>query len=87
MCVKRHPESDTAPAGTLNGRIPSRLDALFKLTSKGVVYRLAYVTLFNCIGGTVLQGMEGMLYIGFTIRGAGLVIPIAKIEEIAHLIL
>ena len=36
--VRRHPTSDTALAGTVNGRVPDRLDALFKLTSKGVVY-------------------------------------------------
>ena len=59
--VRRHPASDTAPAGTLNGRVPGRLDALFKLTSKGVVYRPAYVTLLNCVGGAALQGAEGML--------------------------
>jgi len=84
--VRRHPASDTVLVGTLNGRVPGRLDALFKLTSKGVVYRLAYVTLLNCVGGTALQGAEGMLRVGFTTRGAGVVIPIAKIEGIAHLI-
>ena len=86
MWVRRHPASDTAPAGTLNGRVPGRLDALFKLTSKGVVYRLAYVTLLNCVGGAALQGAEEMLHVGFTTRGAGVIIPIAKIEGIAHLI-
>ena len=72
--------------GTLNRRVPSRLDALFKLTSKGVVYRLAYVTLLNCVGGTVLQGAEGMLRVGFTTCGVGVIVSIAKIEGIAHLI-
>ena len=86
MWVRRHPASDTVPAGTLNGRVPVRLDAFFKLTSKGVVYRLAYVTVLNCVGGTALQGTEGMLCVGFTTRGAGVIIPIAKIKGIAHLI-
>ena len=62
------------------------LDALFKLTSKGVVYRLAYVTLFNYVGGTALQGAERILRVRFTTRGAGVIIPIAKIEGIAYLI-
>ena len=41
------------------------------------------MTLLNYIGGTALQGAEGMLRIGFTTRGVGVVIPIAKIEGIA----
>ena len=85
--IRRHPASDTAPAGTLNRRVPSILDALFKETSKDVVYRLAYVTLLNCVGGTALKGAEGMLYVRFITSAGGVVIPIAKIEEIAHLIL
>ena len=35
--VRRHLASDTAQAGTLNGRISGRLNVLFKLTSKGIV--------------------------------------------------
>ena len=84
--VKRYPALDTTPAGTLNGLVPGRLDAFFKLTSKSVVYRLAYVTLLNCVGVAALQGAEGMLRVGFTTREAGVVIPIAKIEGVAHLI-
>ena len=37
--IRKHPASDDAPLGTLNGRITGRLNALFKLTSKeGMVY-------------------------------------------------
>ena len=36
--VRRQPASDRVPAGTLNERVPGRLDVIFKLTSKGVVY-------------------------------------------------
>ena len=86
LWVRRHPALDTAPAGTLNGRVPGTLDALSKLTSKGVVYRLAYVTLLNCVRGAALQGAEGMLRVGFTTREAGVIIPIAKIEGVAPLI-
>ena len=86
VCVRRHPGSDTAQPGTLNGHVPDRLDAVFNLTSRGIVYRLAYVTLLNWVGGTSLQGLEGMLRFGLATHEAGTVITIAKIEEIAHLI-
>ena len=49
--------SNTAPAGTLNRRVLNRLDALFKLTCKYVVYQLAYMTLLNYAVGTTLQGV------------------------------
>ncbi|KAF8415915.1 hypothetical protein BGX38DRAFT_1244983, partial [Terfezia claveryi] len=52
--------------GTLNGRIPGRLNALFKLKSKeGIVYRVANVSLLQCIGGSSVQGAEGMLRVGW----------------------
>ena len=44
------------------------------------------MTLLNWVGGTALQGAEGMLCVQFTTRGAGVIIPFAKIEVIAHLI-
>ena len=44
------------------------------------------MTLLNCVGGAALQGAEGMLRVEFTNREAGIIIPIAKIEGIAHLI-
>ena len=78
---------DTALAGILNRHIPVRLDALFKLTSKVVVYQLADMTLLYCVGGTELQGIELMLRIVFTTHRASVVIPIAIIERIGHLIL
>ena len=45
------------------------------------------MTLLNCVGGAALQGAEEMLQLGFTTHEAGIVIPIAKIEGVAHLIL
>ena len=44
------------------------------------------MTLLKCVGGTVLQATEEMLRILFTTHGAGVIIPIAKIEGIAYLI-
>ena len=86
MWVRRHPASDTAPLGTLNGHVPSRLGALFKLTRTSVVYRLEYMTLLQCVGGAALQGAEGMLRVGFPNREGSIVIPIANIEGVAHFI-
>ena len=44
------------------------------------------MTLLQCIGGTALQGVEGMLYVAFPTTAEGMVVTIAKIEGIAHLI-
>jgi len=85
--VRRHCASDKARAGTLNRRIPGRLNALFKLKSKdGIVYRVANVSLLQCIGGAVGQGAEGKLRVGWGTREESVVVPIAKIEGMAQLI-
>ena len=51
-----------------------------------MVYRMAHVTLLQCIGGHTVQGMEGMLRVGLS-TSTGVVVLISKIEGIAHLIL
>ena len=85
--IRKHTASDNARPGTLDGRIVGRLNALFKLTSEGgTVYRLAYVTPVQCIGGTAVQGAEGMLRVRFQRKDEGEVVMIAQIEGMAHLI-
>ena len=85
--VRRHPGSDMARSGSLNGRMPGRLNALFKFKSKeGVVYRVANVSLLQCIGGNTVQGAEGMLPVGWGGNEESVVVRIAKIEGMAHLI-
>ena len=85
--VRRHAASDQGQQGSLDGRRVAKLNALFKLKSRdGIVYRLAHVTLLQCIGGTSLQGVEGMLRVAFPATAEGMVISIAKIEGMAHLI-
>jgi len=65
--VRRHYASDTARPGRFNGRIPARLNGLFKLKSKeGLVYRLANVGLLQYISGNAVQGAEGMLRVGWS---------------------
>ena len=39
--VRKHSGLDIAPVGILNGGVLGRLDARFKLTSEGIVCRLA----------------------------------------------
>ena len=84
--VRRHAASDKVRAGILNGRVPGRLNALFKVKYKGTVYRLAHVTLLHCIGGTAVQGAEGMLRVGIPTPVQGVIVRIANIEGLAHLI-
>ena len=85
--IRKHPGSDTAQPGSLNGRILGRLNALFKLKGiEGKVYRLAHVSLLHCIGGTAVHGVEGMLRVGWPTKEENEVIRIAQIEGMAHLI-
>ena len=85
--VRRHAASDRAQPGTLNGRMPGRLNALFKLKLKnGEVYHLAHIRLLQCMSGHDVQGLEGMVLVGLPISAEGIVIRIAKIEGMAHLI-
>ncbi|KAF8427419.1 hypothetical protein EV426DRAFT_589943 [Tirmania nivea] len=85
--VRRHAASGMVQSNSLNGQIPGRLNVLFKLKSKeGKVYRLAHITLLQCIGGAAARATEGMVRVGLPTCAAGVVVPIAKIEGIAHLI-
>ena len=46
---------------------------------------MAHMTLLQCIGGHVVQGVEGMLRVGLS-TSPEVVVLISKIEGIAHLI-
>jgi len=50
--------------GGLNGYIVARLNALFKLGFKEAAYRLAHVTMLQCIGKAAAQGIEEMVCVG-----------------------
>ena len=84
--VRTHAASDKVRVGTLNGRVPGRLNALFKLKYEGTVYRLAHVTLLHCIGGTAVQGAEGILSVRIPTPAQVVIVRIANIEGLAHLI-
>jgi len=49
--------------GGLNGHIVVRLNTLFKLGFKEKAYRLAHVTMLQCIEQAAVQGVEGMVRI------------------------
>jgi len=53
----------------------------------GDVYQLAHVTLLQTVGGGTVRAAEGMIRVGLPTVSEGLVVPIAKIEGFAHLIL
>jgi len=67
--------------------MPARLNAFYKLGDKaGKIYRLAYVTILQAIGGGKVQGPEGMLCVGWPTPDMGTVVRIGQIEGMAHLI-
>ena len=84
--VRSHMVSGKAQPNLLNGRIPRRLNLLFKITSRGTVYRLAHVTLLQYVGDAVVQGAEEMLCIRLLTLADNVMVGIAKIRSIAHLI-
>jgi hypothetical protein len=83
--VRRHVASD-AGQHTLNGCIPGRLNAVFKISGKeGIVYRLAHVTLLQCRSSAV-RGVEGMVQVRMLKTGGDVVVRITSIEGMVHLI-
>ena len=84
--IRKHAASFRSQPGSLNGRIPGKLNALFKLTGIGeTVYRLAHVTLLQCLRES-RQGEEGMPRVRLSTAIEGVVVPIATIEGMVHLI-
>ena len=66
--------------------MPATLSALFNLRENTRICRLAHVTMLESIGGSRLQGAEGMLRVGLATRNDSVVVTIAQIEGMAHLI-
>jgi len=44
------------------------------------------MSLLQCISGNVVQDAEGMLRVGWSTQEESIVVPIAKVEGMAHLI-
>ncbi|KAF8414436.1 hypothetical protein EV426DRAFT_579176 [Tirmania nivea] len=71
--ARRRGQTGKSTPGALNGRVPARLNALFKLQNilENTCYRLAHISLLTIVGSPTPDGPEGM---------------IADIEGMAHLI-
>jgi hypothetical protein len=84
--VRRKPvKSDKAKPGSLNGKIPGKLNALFKLRYAGQTIRMAHISLTRSVSGPTPNGDEGMLKVK-TYSGNNVVVRITDIEGMAHLI-
>ena len=87
--VRRQPKSKPEKrCSQLDGMIPARLNCLLKVRDKqrGMVHRLAHVSLLTYKGSTKPHGEEGMLQVRVRAGRADHVVRIADIEGIAHLI-
>ena len=84
--VRHHPASAKAIPGSLNGKVPARLNVVFKLRDAlaNTSYRLAHITLYKVIGSQTPNGPEGMIRVGPPTNNT--VIRVTDIEGMAHLI-
>ena len=84
--VRRRPSSPDKIPGSLDGRVPARLNAIFKLRDPRVntSYRLAHVSLLKLMGSPTPDGPEGIARVGTPMKNH--VIKITDIEGMAHLI-
>jgi len=81
----------TATAGTkvmggLNGRIPAKLNTVFKLgdIEANTSYRFANISRLTVVGSQTPDGPEGMVHVGNPVKNH--VVRIGDIEGMAHLI-
>jgi len=82
----RKATAGTKVTGGLNGVIPAKLNALFKLRDidANTSYRLAHISLLTVVGSPTPDGPEGMVRIGTPVKNH--VVYIGDIEGMAHLI-
>jgi len=80
-------KSATQVQGSLNGQVPAKLNALFKLGDllTNTCYRLAHVSLLTIVGSSMPDGPEGMIQVGKPMKRH--VIRVADIEGMAHLVI
>ena len=84
--VRRRAKSDKTVEGSLNGKLPARLNAPFTLRSPHILNYLAHITLLRCVRSPTPDGSEGMVRIFLPKHEANHVLPVTNIEGIAHLI-
>jgi len=83
----RRRKSATQVQGSLRGRVPAKLNALFKLRDllANTCYHLAHVSLLTIIGSPTPDGLESMILVGKPMKSH--VIRVADIEGMAHLVI
>ena len=84
--IRLRASSPNKPPGSLDGRVPTQLNALFKLreSTAANTYCLADISLLKIIGSQTLDGPEGMSRVGCPIFNH--IIRITHMEGMAHLI-
>ena len=86
--VRRRPSSPNKIPGSLDGRVPAQLNALFKLRDTNAhadrCHLLAHISLTKVVGSQAPDGPEGMCRVGTPMTNH--VIRISDIEGMAHLI-
>jgi len=83
----RRRKSATQVQGGLNGRVPAKLNTLFKLRDfpANTCYRLAHVSLLTIVGSPMPDGSEGMIWVGKPMKSH--VIRLVDIEGMAYLVI
>jgi len=83
---RRKATAGTKVTGGLDGLIPAKLKALFKLRdiNANTSYRLAHISLLMVVGSPTPDGSEGMVRVGTPLKNH--VVRIGVIKEMAHLI-
>ena len=83
---RRKAARGTKVTGGLDGKIPAKLNALFKLRDINAnrSYRLAHISLLTVVGSPTPDGPEGMVRVGTPLKNH--VVRIGDIEGMAHLI-
>ena len=80
--------NSTYTPGGLNGRIPARLNCIFKVKIPGgdQIYRLVHVTLTSLVGPKTMSNEEGMIKVGLTEWAKNVVVRASDIGGMVHLI-
>jgi len=83
---RRKATAGTKVTGGLDGLIPVKLNALFKLRDidANTSYRLAHISLLTVVGSPTPDGPEGMVRVGTPLKNH--VVHLGDIEGMAHLI-
>ena len=84
--VRCHPPSPSKTPGSFYGRVPARLNAVFKVqhSRANTSYRLAHISLLTVVGSPTPDSSEGMVRVSIPMKNLGL--RIVDVEGMAHLI-